>query len=81
MKSYVLFGNTSDLLLFYDSYRAVTREVKNGNWYPEVNMFTGQLTWPVFTALQGLLVAPFPACVVLGLLFHRTATNRLLSRP
>lgn len=51
-KSYLLFGDPEYLYMFKQAYSATLKHLKRGPWYVEVNMYNGNLVWPVFNSLQ-----------------------------
>jgi ER degradation enhancer, mannosidase alpha-like 2 len=53
LKSYIMFGKEEDLLMFIESYTAVIRYIKRGPWYVEAKMHSGNISWTVFSSLQG----------------------------
>jgi mannosidase alpha-like ER degradation enhancer 2 len=51
-KGYLLFGIDKLSRMFHVLYNAVISNLLRGEWYFEVDMFTGAITWPLFSSLQ-----------------------------
>lgn len=53
LKSAILFGDQRYLDMFTPLYDSVLTHMKKNDWYIEVNMYGGQVTWPFFSTLHG----------------------------
>ena len=51
LKGHILFGDDEYLKMFDDLYRSIGAFMKQGHWYVDVQMQTGAVTLPWFTAL------------------------------
>eukprot|EP01114_Cavostelium_apophysatum_P013152 TRINITY_DN3122_c0_g1_i2.p1 TRINITY_DN3122_c0_g1~~TRINITY_DN3122_c0_g1_i2.p1 ORF type:complete len:632 (-),score=103.87 TRINITY_DN3122_c0_g1_i2:570-2465(-) len=52
LKVYVILGKYEYLSIFQDAYRAVTKHLKYGPWYVDVNMTNGIVMYNQFNSLQ-----------------------------
>ena len=53
LKSAILFSDKKYLDLFIPLYESAITHLKKGNWYVEIEMESGIMTWPIFSTLQG----------------------------
>jgi len=74
LKAAIYFGDQEYFSIFNEAYAAVVRNLKMGEFYIEVELYAGTLTWPTFNSLQAF----WPSIQVLyGDLKNATQTARI----
>ncbi|KAJ4456090.1 putative Alpha-mannosidase I MNS4 [Paratrimastix pyriformis] len=65
LKAALVFGDSEYSRMFQTCYKAIMTNLAKGPWYVDVQMSSGQVTWPLFASLQafwpGLQVVSGPA--------------------
>ena len=48
IKAYLLLGDSELLRMFLDSYAGISKFIRRGVWYLDVNMHSGAVSWMVY---------------------------------